>query len=451
MAIDKLPPQDVDTETACIASALLSREALYKILEILRPEDFYLEKNRLIFNSIVELEQKSIPVDITTLKQNLSDVNQLEKVGGESTLVHIYKSVSTSANADHYARRIKELSLRRKLIQVATESVETCFDTTRDTNEIVDEIEQNIFSITEKRIISDYSPIDEVLQSTLSNIETWYETKRAVTGLATGLRDLDNILTGFHESELLILAARPGMGKTALALNMMNNIALREPSKAVLFFSLEMPAHQLGLRLLCIQAMVDSQRVRTGHISSDELKKLYDAKSNLSRTKIYIDDTPAVTIMEIRAKARRLKQKMDLSMIVIDYLQLISSSSKADRQQQVSEISRFLKLLARELSIPVLALSQLNRAVEQRTSAIPNLSDLRESGAIEQDADVVMFIYQEQKVKKDSERKGVADVIIAKQRNGPVGTVHLKYWEQFTKFDNLEQTQQYEEASEIYE
>ncbi len=451
MTLDRLPPQDTDTETACLASALLSREALYKVTEILQPEDFYLEKNRVIFESILDLEKRSIPVDLTTLKQSLSDQNRLDKIGGDPALVQIYQSVSTSANAEHYARRIRELSLRRRLIHVSTQSIEKCYDTTRNTSELIDEVEQQVFSVTEKRIISDYLDIDSVMETTLSNIRSWHETKKIVTGIPTGFRDLDELLTGFHESELLILAARPGMGKTAIALNMMNNIAQQEPEKAVMFFSLEMPAHQLGMRLLCIQAMVDSQRVRTGHIDGAEMKKIHEAAELLKKTRIFIDDTPSISIMEIRAKARRLRQKMPLGLIIIDYLQLITSLSRVDRQQQISEISRFLKMLARELSVPVLALSQLSRAVEQRTSQIPTLSDLRESGAIEQDADVVMFIYREEKVKKDSEKKGIAEIIVAKQRSGPVGDISLKFWEQFTRFDNLDKNQYYEEASQVYE
>ncbi len=451
MSLDRLPPQDIDTETACLASALLSREALYKVTEILLPEDFYLEKHRVIYDAIVTLERKNTPVDLTTLKQRLVDQNQFEGVGGDAGLAELYRSISTSANAEYYARRIKELALRRQLIQISTNSIEQCFDTSRDTAEVIDEVETNIFNVTEKRIVSNYKAIDDVLQETMQDIGHWYETKKTVTGIPTGYNDLDELLTGLHGSELIIIAARPGMGKTAFALNVMNNIASLEPDKAVLFFSLEMPASQLGMRLLCIQSLVDSQRVRTGHISSDEMKELFSAAALLEKSNIFLDDTPSINIMEIRAKARRLQQKVPVGLIIIDYLQLITSLSKVDRHLQIAEISRFLKQLARELNIPVVALSQLSRAVEQRADQRPTLSDLRESGAIEQDADVVMFIYRHEKVDRETEKKGIADIIVAKQRSGPVDDISLKFWDKYTKFDNLDRSHEYGEAVPAYE
>jgi replicative DNA helicase len=399
----------------------------------------------------MELEKKNTPVDLTTLKQRLADQNAFDKIGGDSALVSIYQSVSTSANAEFYAKRIKELALRRNLIEVSSESIEKCYDSARDTAEVIDEIEQSVFAVTEKRIISNYLSIDEVLQATLDDIGNWYESKKIVTGMPTGFNDLDEMLTGFHGSELIILAARPGMGKTAMAVNMMNNITAKEPDRAVLFFSLEMPARQLGMRLLCMQALVDSQRVRTGHISAEELKQIFAAGTRLQQSKLFIDDTPSINIMEIRAKARRLAQKHRLGMIIVDYLQLISSLSRVDRHLQIAEISRSLKQLARELDVPVMALSQLSRAVEHRADQVPTLADLRESGAIEQDADVVMFIYREEKVKPETERRGIADLIVAKQRNGPIGTVSLKFWDKYTKFDNLDKAHQFDQTSPAYE
>lgn len=436
MAVDRLPPQDIDTEVACLASALMSGDALSKITEILRPEDFYLERHRHIFSAITELTAKGMPVDLTTLKQKLSDKKLFEKIGGDTALVSIYQSVATSYNAESYAKRLKELSLRRRLIDVSLQSIDKCYNLVRDSDEVIDEIEQDIFAATERRIVSTYVPINDILNKTLGDIDIWYKSKKTVTGTPTGFLDLDEMLTGFHGSELIIIAARPGMGKTALALNMINNIAKQEPSKAILFFSIEMPGSQLGLRLLCLHASVDSQRVRTGHISEDERRSLFNAASALGQQKIFIDDTPSINIMEIRGKARRLAQKTDISLIVIDYLQLITSLSKTDRHLQVAEISRSLKQLARELNVPVIALAQLSRAVESRADQKPTLSDLRESGAIEQDADVVIFIYREEKVKMDTDRKGIADLIIAKQRNGPVGSVELSFLDRYTKFDN---------------
>ena len=452
MLTDRLPPQDVETETACLASVLLSREALYKVTEILQPEDFYLDKHRVIFTAILELEKKDLPVDLTTLKQRLSDHGHFDKIGGDAALVELYQSVSTSANAEFYARRIQELSLRRRLIEVATESVEKCYDMAVPTDELIDGVERDVFSVTEKRISADFKPIDSVLHETLDNIGSWYETKRIVTGVGSGFKKLDEMLTGFHAAELIIIAARPGMGKTALALNIANNIALRE-KKGVLFFSLEMPATQLGMRMLCIESMIDSQRVRTGHISSDELKQLFMVSGKISKSSVFIDDSPAATVLEMRAKARRMAQKQkDLGLIIVDYLQLITgTNTRVDRHLQISEISRFLKQLARDLEIPVVALSQLSRAVEHRADQIPTLADLRESGAIEQDADVVMFIYREDKVKRDTERRGISDIIIAKQRNGPVGTIELKFWEKYTRFDDLDEVHSYQEMGPDYE
>jgi replicative DNA helicase len=448
MARENLPPQDIEAESSCLASILLSKEALLKVIEILKPEDFYLEGNRYIFEAILELERKNLPVDLITLKQRLIDLNRFEHVGGDPAIVELYQTTSTSANAEFYAKRIKELSLRRRLIDISTESAQKCFDMSRDTEELMDEVEKDIFSVTERRITSDFINIADVLQVTMHDIGKMYESKKAVTGIATGFNRLDETLTGLHESELIILASRPSMGKTSLALNIANHVALKE-KKPVLFFSLEMPANQLGMRLLCIEAMIDSQKVRTGHISADELNKLFQASGRLGRSSLFIDDSPAINILQLRAKARRMAQREKVALIIVDYLQLITSISRMERHQQIAEISMSLKQIARELDVPVLALSQLSRAVESRTDQRPQLSDLRESGAIEQDADVVMFIYREERVKKETDKKAIAEIIIAKQRNGPIGTFELRFWEQYTKFGNLDTVHQYEEATPI--
>jgi len=450
MTADRLPPQDIDTESACIASALLNREALLRVTEILQPEDFYLEKHRLIYESITELERKALPIDLTTLRQRLIDRSIFDRIGGNAALAEIYKSSSTSVNAEVYAKRIKEMSLRRKLIEISELSIEKSFNRAISTEELMDEVERDIFKVTEQRITSDYKDIEQVLNATMNDIDSWYKTKKIVTGIPSGFTDLDETLTGFHGSELIIVAARPGMGKTAFALNIMNHVAIKHKTP-VLFFSLEMPATQLGMRMLCIESLIDSQRVRTGHIDQDEFKKLFTISSKLSKSPIYIDDSPSANILEIRAKARRLAQKVPLGLIIVDYLQLITSLSRVDRHLQIAEISRLLKQLARELNIPVIALSQLSRAVESRADQIPTLSDLRESGAIEQDADVVMFIYREEKVKKDTEKKGIATVIVAKQRSGPIGDIDLRFWGKYTKFGNLDMDHSYEEASPVNE
>lgn len=445
MAIELVPPQDIEAEASCLSSALLSRDALLKVIEILQPEDFYLDAHREIFGAIVELERKNLPIDLVTVKQRLNDLGRLERIGGDHALVDIYRTVSTSANAEFYARRIKEMSLRRKLIEVSHEVLEKCHDTARDTYELMDEVERDVFRVTEKRITSDFKNISDVIQEAMDSIGRMYETKKVVTGVATGFTGLDEMLSGLHESELIIIAARPSMGKTALALNIANHIVMKE-KMPVLFFSVEMPASQLGMRLLCVDAMIDSQRVRTGHISSEELRRLMQSAGRLEKSPLLIDDTPAINIFEIRAKARRVAQKQRLGAIVVDYMQLITSVSRMDRHLQIAEISRSLKQIARELSVPVVALSQLSRAVESRTDQRPQLSDLRESGAIEQDADVVMFIYREERVKKESEKKGIAEVIVAKQRNGPIGEVELRFWEKFTKFGNLDKVHEFDET-----
>ncbi len=445
MAIDLVPPQDIEAEASCLSSILLSKEALLKVIEILHPEDFYLDTHRILYGIVLELERKNHPIDLITVKQRLADLNQLDKIGGDGALVDLYRTVSTSANAEFYAKRVRELSLRRRLIDVSHSVIEKCYDSTRDTYELMDEVERDVFHVTERRITTDFRDITEVMHETMETIGKMYETKKAVTGVGTGFTGIDEMLTGLHDSELIIIASRPGMGKTALALNIANSIVLKD-KMPVLFFSLEMPATQLGMRLLCIDSVVDSQRVRTGHISAEELRKLMQSASRLEKTRLMIDDTPAINVFEVRAKARRVAQKMKLGAIVVDYLQLITSLSRIDRHLQIAEISRSLKQLARELSVPVIALSQLSRAVESRTNQRPQLSDLRESGAIEQDADVVMFIYREDKVKRETEKKGIAEIIIAKQRNGPIGEVELKFWEQFTKFGNLEKVHAFEEA-----
>lgn len=445
MAADRLPPQDIDTEVACLSSAFMSSDALARITEVLRSEDFYLERHRLIYTAILELLNKGMPVDLTTVKQRLSDQKLFDKIGGDAALVSIYQSESTSINASAYANRLRELSLRRKVIEVTAEAAEKCYDSARDTNEVIDEIEKDIFSVTERRIVSSYKPLEFIAKQTMEEIESLRKNKKSVTGTPTGFIGLDELLTGFHPSELIVIAARPGMGKTALGLNIVNNVAKKDPNRAILFFSLEMSATQLGMRLACIEAQVDSQRVRIGSINEEETKRLYSALTALGKRKINIDDTPGVNVMEIRAKARRLARENEISLIVVDYLQMMTSlSPRIDRHLQVAEMSRLLKQLARELSVPVIALAQLSRAVESRIDQRPILADLRESGAIEQDADVVMFIYREEKVKSEDkmnpEKKGIADIIVAKQRNGPVGNVELKYFDRFTKFDDLDNT-----------
>lgn len=445
MPVQNLPPHDIDTEVSCLASIIVSKDALLKVLGILQSEDFYLEPHRLIFDAVRELDRKAKPVDLISLRHQLVELQKLDRAGGEAYLAKLYQSVATSANAEYYANQIKEYSLRRRLIETSGAVIESCYDISRETSEVLDDAEKMVFQVTERRISTQVQSIQQIVGDAVTRIERLIENKKGVTGLACGYTELDNMLTGFHPSELIIMAARPAMGKTALALNMMVNVAVRE-KRPVFFFSLEMPSVQLLMRLISIEAMIELQKLRTGFLNNDELRRIYAVADKFSACPMIIDDTPGLTITEIRAKARRASQKERLGIIIIDYLQLITTNTKGERHQQIGEISRGLKLLARELECPVIALSQLSRAVESRSDQIPQLSDLRESGSIEQDADVVMFIYREEKVKKDTERKGRADIIVAKQRNGPTGTVELMFWDKFTKFNNLDTVHSYDEA-----
>ena len=440
-----LPPQDVDSEASCLAALLISRDALLKVLEILQPEDFYLESHRLVFEAVTDLDRKNRPVDIVSVKQYLQDKGAFDRIGGDPFLVSLYQTVATSANAEYYAERIRELSLRRRMIEVAGQIVERCMDLTRETGEVLDESSQSVFNVTERLVTSDSAEIGRVAEDAKTTLIKLFQTRQAVTGVSSGFSQLDEMLTGFHPEELIIIAARPSMGKTALALNILNNMAVRA-KKPVYFFSLEMPAVQILMRMIAIEAMVELQNMRTGHVSGAQQKMILQTIEMLAQQRVLIDDSPSLTVFDIRARARRVAQREPLGAIIIDYMQLISSRLKADRHLQIAEISRGLKLLARELQCPVIALSQLSRAVETRTDQIPQLSDLRESGSIEQDADVVMFLYREEKVKKDTEKKGLADIIVAKQRNGPIGTVTLKFWDVFTRFDNYDKVHSFDET-----
>jgi replicative DNA helicase len=440
-----LPPQDSDSEASCLAALLISKDALLKVLEVLQPEDFYLEGHRLVFEAVIDLDRKNRPVDLVSVKQVLQDKGVFERIGGDTFLVSLYQTVSTSANAEYYAHRVRELSLRRRLIDVSGGIVERCMDLSRETTEVLDESAQAVFNVTERLISTESSDIAKIVEDAKTTLLKLFQTRKAVTGTPSGFTQLDEMLTGFHPEELIIVASRPAMGKTAFALNMINNIAVRS-KKPAYFFSLEMPSVQLLMRMIAIEAMVELQLMRTGHVNGAQQRLIMQTADSLAKTPILIDDSPNLTVFDIRARARRVAQRQPLGVIVIDYLQLISSRLRADRHLQIAEISRGLKLLARELQCPVIALSQLSRAVESRTDQIPQLSDLRESGSIEQDADVVMFLYREEKVKRDSEKKGLADVIVAKQRNGPTGTVTLKFWDVFTRFDNLDRVHSFDES-----
>jgi replicative DNA helicase len=353
MPVQNLPPHDIDTEVSCLASIIVSKDALLKVLGILQSEDFYLEPHRLIFDAVRELDRKAKPVDLISLRHQLVELQKLDRAGGEAYLAKLYQSVATSANAEYYANQIKEYSLRRRLIETSGAVIESCYDISRETSEVLDDAEKMVFQVTERRISTQVQSIQQIVGDAVTRIERLIENKKGVTGLACGYSELDNMLTGFHPSELIIMAARPAMGKTALALNMMVNVAVRE-KRPVFFFSLEMPSVQLLMRLISIEAMIELQKLRTGFLNNDELRRIYAVADKFSACPMIIDDTPGLTITEIRAKARRASQKERLGIIIIDYLQLITTTTKGERHQQIGEISRGLKLLARELLSHVL-------------------------------------------------------------------------------------------------
>lgn len=439
--LDKLPPQNLEAERACIGSMLLDREAIEVSIDILKPEDFYSIQHRVIYEAILDLYNKSIPVDIVTITDYLKSNKLLEKAGGVSYVSSILDEVPTSANIEYYARIVEQKSLLRKLIRAASDVISMAYDTEKEAYEIVDEAEKLIFDVTERRVAKTYFLMNEVIKDSILAIEKLYHRNEQYTGIPSGFKDFDDLTSGFQKSEYIIIAARPSVGKTAFALNIAQNIGIRQ-KRNVAIFSLEMSKEALVQRMLCSEARIDSQKLRKGFLSSEDWAPLTTAAGKLAEANIFIDETPAISDMQLRAKARRIQARHGLDIIIIDYLQLMSTTKRRNegRTQEISEISRSLKALARELNIPVIALSQLSRAVESRarTDKRPILSDLRESGAIEQDADVVAFLYREELYKPNTDKKGIAEVIIQKQRNGPTGTVYLKFFKEYTRFENLE-------------
>ena len=436
----RVPPQSLEAEESVLGGVLLDNTAIDRVLEFVRPDDFYREAHRRIFRAMLALAEKSEPVDLVTLAEVLRQRGELQDVGGAAHLAELAERVPTAANATHYAKIVREKAILRSLITTATDIVTNGYEDTRDVKDLLDRAEQSIFQISEREVKPAFVRMDSLMTDTFKIVEKLHQQKQAVTGVTSGFADLDHLTAGLQPSDLIIIAARPSMGKTAFALNIAANAALRGGT-GVAVFSLEMSKEQLALRMLCSEARVDLARVRTGHLQPGELGDLAQSAHVLISTPIYIDDTPAITVLELRAKSRRLWRDPNskLGLILVDYLQLMrSSEGKDSREQEISEISRSLKALAKELQVPVIALSQLNRQVESRSPAVPRLSDLRESGAIEQDADVIMFIYRDDVYNEDSDRKGTADIIIAKQRNGPIGKVELAFLRQYTRFENRE-------------
>lgn len=438
ISLDKIPPQNLDAEMAVLGSMLLDEDAISVASEILDRDYFYKENHRKIFEGIINLYSANKPVDLITLTDLLKNTGELDEVGGASFLTALANAVPTAANIGHYVSIVKEKYILRSLINNATRIVSLCYESEGNVNEVVDSAEKFIFEVSDRKSHGTYMHLKEIVKDSIETIDRLYQKKAHVTGLATGYIDFDIKTAGLQPSDLIVVAGRPSMGKSAFALGIAEYAGVVEKVPLAIF-SLEMSKEQLVQRMLCAHAKVDAHKVRTGYLATSDWPRLTAAAGKLSEAPIFIDDSAGITVMELRAKARRLKAHHDIKMIILDYMQLMSGSSSGmeNRQQEISEISRSLKALARELNVPVIAISQLSRAVESRTDHRPQLSDLRESGAIEQDADVVVLILREEYYNPTPDNQGVADVIIAKQRNGPVGTLKLSFIKEYTRFENI--------------
>lgn len=439
MDLGKVPPHDIEAEQAVIGSMLTDKDSVISAVEVLKEEDFYREDNKVIYSAIMNLYNRGEPIDIITLKAELVSLGKFEAVGGLEYLAELPEKVPTTANVEKYIKIVEEKSMLRTLIKTANELIVLGYDQTQEVEDIMDVAEKKIFNVMQRKNQKGYSSMKDILVESFTQLEELYNRKQHITGVPTGFADLDYKTAGLHNSDLILVAARPAMGKSAFALNIASNAAVRA-NVPVAIFSLEMSKEQMGNRILCSEAMVDSNKVRTGKIEDEDWAKLAMASGELSESQIFIDDTPGISIMEIRAKCRKMKLEKNIGLVVIDYLQLVQGSSKkgGSREQEISEISRSLKILAKEINVPVIALSQLSRAPEQRPDHRPMLSDLRESGAIEQDADIVMFLYRDDYYNEESEKKNIAEVIIAKHRAGSTGTVELLWLGNYTKFANIE-------------
>lgn len=439
LLLDRTPPQNIEAEQAVLGAIFLEPESLLVASEILTPEDFYRVSHQKIFACMLSLNEEGKAVDIVTVTDELQAENQLENVGGISYLTELAGAVPTAANIEYYARIVAEKSLLRRLIKTATDIARDGYEREDDVESLLAEAERKILEVSNRNRTGDFQNIRDVLVKTYDYIELLHSRKDEVTGIPTGFYELDRMTAGFQKNDLIIVAARPSVGKTAFALNIATNVATKTDQN-VAIFSLEMGAEQLVMRMLSSVGNINSQNLRTGNLTDEDWKKLTMAMGTLSNSGIFIDDTPGIRVADIRAKCRRLKQEHGLGMVIIDYLQLIQGNRRnvENRQQEVSEISRSLKELARELEVPVIALSQLSRSVEQRQDKRPMMSDIRESGSIEQDADIVAFLYRDDYYDRETENKNIIEIIIAKQRNGPTGTVKLAFAKEHNKFVNLE-------------
>jgi replicative DNA helicase len=440
VTLQRVPPQNLEAECSVLGCLMLDKDAIIKIADLINPEDFYELKHRLIFEAALTLYEKSVSIDILTVTNILEERKQLEKIGGSSYLTQLVNAVPSAAHVVHYATIVRKKGTLRRLINTAGEITNLAFEESDDIETILDQSEQKLFSVSQKQLKQNFVPINAILHSTFERIDELHRDKGKLRGLPTGFIDMDNLLGGLQKSDLVVLAARPSMGKTSLALDMMRHIGVNA-KVPVGIFSLEMSKDQLVDRLLSSQSDVNLWKIRTGHLNDEDFEKIGTAMGQLSEAPIFIDDAAGSNIMEVRTKARRLQAEHNVGLIVVDYLQLMEGRSTDNRVQEVSEISRALKLLARELNVPVLALSQLSRNVENRPDKVPQLADLRESGSIEQDADVVMFIYREEMYKgKESRRPHIAEIHVKKHRNGPTGQVELYFDADKTSFRNLDKT-----------
>lgn len=452
VTLDKLPPQNVEAEQSVLGAILLDNNALTATLELVGKDDFYKDSHRKIFASMEDLFDKSEPIDIITLTDYLKRKNELEAIGGVQYLSSLVSMVPTSANIRYHCKIVREKAMLRGLLRSVTDIASNVYDGQFDAEELMDYAEKTVFDLSDKRIKASFVTLREVIKDSFQMIEQLYDRKETITGVPSGFKGLDELTTGFQKSDLVIIGGRPSMGKTAFSLNIAQHVGvdLQEP---VAIFSLEMSKEQLAFRMLCSEAMVDSNKIRKGHINKrDDWHKLTSAASKLAEAPIFIDDSAGMSVLEMRAKARRLKAEHGLSMIIVDYLQLMRGRGNAERrEQEISEISRSLKGLAKELHLPVVALSQLNRGVESRTDKKPNLADLRESGAIEQDADVIIFLYRDEVYHKDrNDKKGKAEIIVAKQRNGPTGEIPLTFLSQCTRFVDYTDREYQETEDDTY-
>jgi len=437
-ALRKVPPQNLEAEESVLGGILLDPDALDRIIEVMSAADFYRDAHRTIFETMLALSERGEPIDLITLSDALKARGQLPQVGGATFLAELGDKVPSAANVAHYARIVRDKAVLRSLIRVSGEIVGRCYDSQDDIEQFLDEAERLIYDVSEQRIRPAFFKVGDMIMDTIKTVEQLYERKEMVTGVPTGFLDLDQKTAGLQPADLVIIASRPSMGKTAFALNIAQYVAL-QTNATVGVFSLEMAKEQLVMRLLCAEARVDNAKVRAGYLAERDFPRLAMAAGRLAEAPIFIDDTPGLNVLELRAKARRLKREHDLGVVIVDYLQLMRGldQKQENRVQELAEISRGLKALAKELQVPVVALSQLNRQVETRGDKRPIMSDIRESGSIEQDADVILFLYRDEMYHADSADEGTAEIIIGKQRNGPIGTVRLAFRSEYTRFENL--------------